>query len=105
MSKERLKKVSGPTLVNSVPPNSTINYFDVLISETFAGLEQSLKNVATSLCGGAITIQKLTDSGPNGTYVPTSGWSSSAPRSVGATNPEDFTWTTPPNNTDESVSG
>ena len=33
-----------------------------------------MKNVASSLCGGAITIQKLTDSGPNGTYVPTSGW-------------------------------
>ena len=102
-SRERLKKVSGPTLVTSVP-DTGINSFDVLISESFAGLEQSLKDIATSLCRGAITIQKLTDSGPNGSYVPTSGWNIGA-EVVDATNPEDFTWTTPVNNTDESVSG
>ena len=103
-SRERLKKVSGPELVTSVPADKTINDFDVLITENFANLEQSLKNVASSLCGGAITIEKLTDEGPNGAYEPASGWNISA-EVLGATNPEDFEWIKPVNNSDEKVSG
>ena len=102
-SKERLKKVSGPILVDSIEPGKTINDFDVLVSNTFSGLEQSLKNVASSLCGGAITIQKLTDEGVNGAYEPAASWNISA-EVLGAMNPEDFSWIKPVNNTDEKVS-
>ena len=100
----RLQQISGPTVVNSVPANSTINDFDVLIPDNFVNLEAALKGVATSLCGGAITIEKLTDEGKDGAYVPAAGWNISA-EVVGATNPEDFQWINPVNNTDEQVSG
>jgi hypothetical protein len=90
--------------VTSVPANSTINDFDVLIPDNFDNLEEALKGVATSLCGGAITIEKLTDEGKDGAYVPAEGWNISA-QVVGATNPEDFQWINPVNNTDEQVSG
>ncbi|TXH30922.1 MAG: VWA domain-containing protein [Actinobacteria bacterium] len=103
-AQDRLKQVSGPTVVTSVPANATINDFDVLIPDNFNNLEDALKGVATSLCGGAITIEKLTDEGPNGTYVPAAGWNISA-EVKGATNPEDFEWINPVNNTDEQVSG
>jgi hypothetical protein len=103
-AQDRLKQVSGPTVVTSVPANSTINDFDVLIPDNFDNLEDALKGVATSLCGGAITIEKLTDEGPDGAYVPAAGWNISA-EVVGATNPEDFEWINPVNNTDEQVSG
>ena len=101
-SRENLKKVSGQKLVNSIAPGQTINDFDVLISDTFSGLEASLKSVASALCGGAITIQKLTDEGPNGSYVPAAGWNISA-KVIGAENPDDFTWIQPFNDEDEQV--
>lgn len=40
----------------------------------FAHLQQDLKALVTSLCGGSISVQKLVDGG-NGQFAPASGWS------------------------------
>ena len=103
-STARLQQVSGDVVVQSVAPGKTINDFDVLIPNDFSNLEDALKSVASSLCGGAITIEKLTDEGPNGTYAPAAGWNITAAVTGGAMNPADFEWIKPVNDKDEQVS-
>ena len=98
-ARDRLRQISGPDLVSSVGANQTINDFDVLVTDDFAELTESLKRVATSLCGGSITLKKMTDDAEADTWAAVAGWTFRA-EIQGATVGTDFDWVKPsPNNT------
>ncbi len=76
-SEVNLKPISGPT------PND-----DYFLAASFGQLEQTLKDLATKLCGGSLSVVKKVKAGD--TYVPASGWqfaASSAPTASAVATP------------------
>ncbi len=99
---KRLKQISGPLFTTSVGATDTINSFDVLVTDDFDALEPALMRVASSLCGGSITVKKSTDVAKAGTYEPAGDWTFSAKVTPG-TVPDDFTWMKPAGETSNTA--
>jgi len=100
--KDRLKQISGPDLVTSIPATATINDFDAVVTNSFDELTAAMKRVAASLCGGSVTVRKLTDAKTPGDYVPAGGWQFDATVTPGQV-PDDFTWVQPPGETSNTA--
>ncbi len=66
---------------------------DLILDNDYSGLSADLSTVATNLCKGSLTIQKLasTPSAPN-TYAPASGWTFTATPSAAA---KTYSWVQP----------
>jgi hypothetical protein len=99
----RLKQISGPQFKTSLGATETINDVDVLVTSNFDTLKDALKRVASSLCGGSITVTKQTDD--SGSYAPAGGWDFSARVTPGSV-PADFEWVRPdPSETSNTATG
>lgn len=101
--KGRLKEISGPNLVTTIPATATINDFDAVVTDSFDDLTAAMKRVAASLCGGSVTIRKLSDAVQPWDFQPVADWSFTATVSPGSV-PNDFVWVLPPGETTTTAS-
>ncbi len=99
---DRLKQVTGPNLVTSIPANATINDFDAVVTNNFDDLSAALKRVAVALCGGTVSVTKQTDT--SGSFEPQGNWPFTMQVTPGEA-PGDYTWLQPSGATGDTVSG